>query len=141
MIKKFQNNICSIARFTKSKLVIFGNFCTAITKLVGILSWEIPYTSYSFKIERNIIVATFFFTISQTEFRLVYNQKEIIRNHHIPFNLKRNKKYILLSVCLYVTTTARPQATIHHVAKGNSTFSASLWASDWRGVSVHMLEY
>ena len=74
-----------------------------------ILNWEIPYTSYSFEIERNIIVATFFcLIISQTEFRLFYNQKEIIRtNHHIPFNLKRIKKHILLSVCLYVTTTAR----------------------------------
>ena len=98
------------------------------------------YTSYSFEIERNIILATFFFLIiSQTEFCLAYNQKEIIRKHHIPFNLKRNNKYILLSVCLYVTTTARPQATIHHV--GNSTFSASQWVSDSMGVGVHMLGY
>ena len=65
-----------------------------------ILSWEIPYASYSFEIGRNIIVATFFFMIiSQTEYRLAYNQKEIIRNRHIPFNLKMNNKYILLSVC------------------------------------------
>ena len=65
-----------------------------------ILSWEIPYASYSFEIERNIIVATFFFLIiSQTEFRLAYNQNEIIRKHHILFNLKRDNKYILLSVC------------------------------------------
>ena len=81
-----------------------------------ILSWEIPYTTYSFEIERNIMVATFLFLIiSQTEFRLVYNRKEIIGNLHIPLNLKRNKKYILLSLCLYVTTAARSQAAIHHV--------------------------
>ena len=60
-----------------------------------ILSWKIPYTSYAFETERNIIVPTFFFLIkSETKFRLVYNQKEIICNHHVPFNLKRNKKYI-----------------------------------------------
>ena len=52
-----------------------------------------------------------------------------------------NKKYILQRVCLYVIPTARLQATIYHLANGNSTFSASLWASDWRGAGVHMLGY
>ena len=88
-----------------------------------------------------IVVIIFFLIISQTEFRLVYNQKEIIRNHHILFNLKRNTKYIFLIVCFYVTTTARPQVTIHHVSKDNSTFSAALWASDCRGIGVQMLGY
>ena len=55
--------------------------------------------SYSFQIERNTMLETI---RNQTEFRLVYNKKEIIHYDHIPHNLKGIRNIFLrVYACIY----------------------------------------